>query len=136
MGLLISDKKMICITGPNTPVSLVKTDVLLWERNGIVSIRASTSSVGLPTEDTPITEVWDDTGILPSIPATELPVSETALAIREGKLSPLAIKRPSPVLQKPEGTEKVYEPLEKSVSQIQGVLKGMHVLLDLLVKRG
>ena len=95
------------------------TDVLLWEHSGTVWVCASTSSVGLPTEDTPITDVWDDTGILPHIPATELPVSETVLAVREGKLSPLAIKRSSPVLQKPEGTEAVYEALEKNVGQIQ-----------------
>ena len=97
------------------------TDVLLSERDGIVWIRASTSDLELPTEDTPITDVWDDTGILPPIPATGLPVSEKVLSVREGKLSPLGIKRPSPVLQKPEGTKKVYEPLEKNIDQIQSV---------------
>ena len=97
------------------------TDVLLWERNGIVWIRATTSDVGLPTEDTPITDIWEDTGILPPVPATGLPVSEHMPAVREGKLSPLAIKRPSSLLQKPEGAEKVYEPLEKSVHAIQRV---------------
>ena len=99
------------------------TEVLLSERNGIVWIRASTSNVGLPTEDTPITDVWDDTGILPLIPKTELPVSEQVLAVREGKLSPLAIKRPSPVLQKPERDAKIYEPLEKNIAQIQSVFE-------------
>ena len=98
------------------------TDVLLWERDGTVWVRASTSAVELPTEDTPITDVWDGTGILPPIPATGLPVSEQIRAIREEKLSPLAIKRPSPLLQKPEGTKKVYEPLENSVDEIQRVL--------------
>ena len=93
------------------------TDVLLWERDGTVWIRASTSAVELPTQDTPITDVWDDTGILPPIPAPGMPVSEKILAVREGKLSPLAIKRLSPVLQKPEGTRKVYEALEKNIDQ-------------------
>ena len=97
------------------------TDVLLSERDGTVWIRASTSDFGLPKEDTPITDVWDDTGILPPIPATGLPVSEKILAVREGKLSPLAIKRPSPVLQKREGPKKVYEPLEKNADRIQSV---------------
>ena len=67
------------------------TDVLLWEHDGIVWIRASTSDVGLPTEDTPITDVWDDTGILPPIAAV-FPVSDKLIAVREGTLSPLAIK--------------------------------------------
>ena len=97
------------------------TAVLLWERDGIVWIRASDADVGLPTEATPITDVWDNTGILPSIPATGLPVPEHVPAVREGKLSPLAIKRPSPVLQKIEGIEKTYEPLENSVDEIQRV---------------
>ena len=97
------------------------TDVLLSERDGIVWIRAATSAVELPMEDTPITDVWDDTGILPPIPATQLPVSANVAAIREGKLSPLAIKRPSLLLQKPEGAEKVYESLDKSANQIQRV---------------
>ena len=42
-------------------------DVVLWECDGSAWIRASTSDLGLPTEDTRITEVWDDTGILPPI---------------------------------------------------------------------
>ena len=99
------------------------TNVSLWERDGTVWMRASTSDVGLPTEDTLVTDVWDDTGILPPIPTTGLSVSEEMLAVREGKLSPLAIKRQSPVLQKSEDTEKVYEPLEKNIAQIQRVFE-------------
>ena len=45
------------------------TDALLWERDGTVWIRSSTPDVRRPAEDTPITDVWDDTGILPPIPA-------------------------------------------------------------------
>ena len=97
------------------------TDVLLWERDDTVWIRASTPDVGLPTEDTPITEVWDDTGILPLFPATAPSGSEEMLAVREGQLSPLAIKRPSPVLQKPEDNKKVYEPLENNITQLQNI---------------
>ena len=41
--------------------------VSLWERDGTVWVRASTSDVGLPMEPAPITDVWDDTGILPSV---------------------------------------------------------------------
>ena len=111
-------------------------DVLLWERDGIVWIRASTSDFGLPTEDTPITDVWDNTGILPPIPVPSLPVSEKVIAVREGKLSPLAIKRPSPVLQKPEGTEKVYEPLENNIGQIQSIFDRDTRIIGLTAETG
>ena len=97
-------------------------DVVLWEMDGDVWIRVSTSDLGLPTEDTRITDVWDDTGILPQI-AAELPVSDKMLAVREGRLSPLSIKRPSPVLKKSEDTEKVYKPFEKNIGQINKVFE-------------
>ena len=112
------------------------TDVLLSERDGIVWIRASTSDVGLPTEDTPITDVWDDTGILPQIPEPGLLVSKEVLAIREGQLSPLAIKRSSPVLQKPEATEKVYEILEKNMGQIQSAFDTDARVVGLIAETG
>ena len=110
------------------------TDVLLWERDGTVWIRSSTPDVGLPAEDTPITDVWDDTGILPPIPATGLPVSEKMLTVRKGKLSPLAIKRPSPVLKKPEGEEKIYKPLEKNIAQLQSVFDSDARVIGLLAE--
>ncbi len=109
-------------------------DVVLWETDGGVWIRASTSDSGLPTEDTLITDVWDDTGILPPIPVTGLPVSEEVLAAREGKLSPLAIKRPSPVLQKPNDTEKIYQPLKKNVDQIQNVFDSDKRVIGLIAE--
>lgn len=112
------------------------TDVLLWEKDGIVWIRATTSTVELPTRDTLITDVWDDTGILPPIPTTGLPVSEKMLAVQEGKLSPLAIKRPSPVLQKPEGTEKVYETPEEHIAQIQKVFDSDKRIIGLTAETG
>ena len=111
-----------------------EVDVSLWECDRTVWIRASTSDLQLPTEDTPITDVWEDTGILPMIPATGLPVSENILAVREGKLSPLAIKRPSPVLKKSEDSEKVYEPLEKNISQIQQIFETDTRVIGLLAE--
>ena len=48
--------------------------------------------------------------------------------MREGKLSPLAIRRPSPVLQKPETTEKI-------TIQLQNVPKGTARILRLTVER-
>ena len=96
-------------------------DILLWEQDATVWIRAATPNLGIPTQDTPITDVWDDTGILPPIPADGLLVSEKIQAIRENKLSPLAIRRPSPVLEKKEETQKVYETLDKNIEKIQRV---------------
>ena len=73
-------------------------------------------------EPTPITEIQDDTGILLSLPPTHLPVSDTILAIREGTLSPLAIKRPIPILPKPEAPKTVdTERPEKHPVQTQGI---------------
>ena len=86
-------------------------EVLLWEEAGTVWVRATTPSadVGIPTSPTTlITDVWDDTGIIPPVPSTGLRVSDKVLAVREG-LSPLAIKRPPAILQKAEATEKATE---------------------------
>ena len=112
------------------------TQVSIWERDGTVWVCASTPHVGLPMEPTPITDVWDDTGILSPIPAAELSVSETVLAVREGKLSPLAIKRPSPVLHKIEHTEKVYETLEKTAVQLQRAFDGTTRITGLIAEKG
>ena len=96
-------------------------EVSLWEGEGAIWIQASKPDLGLPMEATPITGVWNDTGILPRVGDAGLPMSEETLAVRAGKLSPLVIKRPAPVLQKSEGTEQVYEPLERGIHQIVGV---------------
>ncbi|MDE0481713.1 MAG: hypothetical protein OXI67_03950 [Candidatus Poribacteria bacterium] len=82
-------------------------EVSLWESEGSVWVRASTSDAGLPTEATLITDVWNDTGILPPLPATGLPIDDKVPAVQEGKLSPLGIKRPKPILQKSKPTEKI-----------------------------
>ncbi len=89
-------------------------EVLLWEDDAIVWIRASTPNAGLPTDPTPITDVWDDTGMLPPVPPTGLSVSNEVRAIREGTLSPLAIKRPTPILHKLRTSENVDDKTEKS----------------------
>ena len=115
------------------PVSLVGDEhVLLWESDGTVWIRASTPEIELPTESTPITEVWDDTGIFPPTPAG-LPTNKI-LAIREGRLSPLAIKRPPPVLHRSEHTEEGYETPEKDSIQALGIFDGTSRILGLITK--
>ena len=90
-------------------------EVSLWEDNGTVWIRASTPVTGLPTEPTQITDVWVDTGIYPK-------VSEKIIAIREGKLSPLAIKRPKPVLRRSQEKNFDYAKLEENNNKIQNLL--------------
>ena len=97
----------------------VDTQVSLWESEGNVWIRASTSDTGLPVEATLITDVWNDTGILPPIPKTGLPIDDKVLTIRTGKLSPLAIKRPPPVLHKLKPNKKSDETREDIWVQMQ-----------------
>ena len=98
------------------------TEVSLWENEGSVWICASTSDTGLPVEATPITDVWNDTGILPPLPATGLPLDNKVPAIREGKLSPLSIKRPTLVLQKLGPTQKIDETRQEIWVQMQRAL--------------
>ncbi|MDE0317850.1 MAG: hypothetical protein OXM61_23470 [Candidatus Poribacteria bacterium] len=95
------------------------TEVALWESESGVWVRAATSDIRLPTEATLITDVWNNTGILPPIPATGLPIDDKVLAIREGKLSPLSIKRPKPILHKSEPTENTSETHEEISVQVQ-----------------
>ena len=95
------------------------TEVSLWENEGGVWVCASTPDTGLPMEATLITDVWNDTGILPPIPKTGLPIDNKVLAVREGELSPLAIKRPPPVLHKASTIEKIDETREEISVQVQ-----------------
>ena len=104
------------------------TDILLWESDGTVWIRTSTPDAGFPLEATPITDIWSDTRIPSPILAITPTISDKMLAVQEGKLSPLAIRRPSPVLQKPETTE-------KTPIQIQSILEGTARILGLTVER-
>ena len=108
--------------------------VSLWESDGMVWVRASTPDAGLPTTSTPITDIWDDTGILRPIPAMGLSVSDEVSAVREGKLSPLAIKRPPPVLHKPEHPNEVYETLETKVAQVEHIFDGTSRILGVVTQ--
>ena len=111
-------------------------EVLLWESDETVWIRASTPDAGFPTIPTPITDVWDDTGILPSIPATGMPVSEKIIAVRAGKLSPLAIKRPLSTLHKPGDTNRVYQTLEENAVQIRQALDQTTRITGIIAETG
>ena len=112
-------------------------EVLLWEDEETVWIRASTPNTELPTESTPITDVWDDTGMLPPVPPNGLPVSDEVLAIREGTLSPLAIKRPSTILHKPETSENIDDKTrEQNAVQTQSIFDRDARILGLTTETG
>ena len=104
------------------------TDALLWENEGTVWLRTSIPDAELPTEATPITEIWSDTGIVSPTLAPVLPVSDKMLAVRAGKLSPLAIRRSRPVLRKPE----IH--LKKALLGYGAFLMETRVSLDLMLK--
>ena len=95
------------------------TEVSLWESEEGVWVCASTADTGLPMEATLITDVWKDTGILPPLPQTGLPIDDKVFAVREGTLSPLALKRPSPVLHTSKPTAKMSETREEMSLQVQ-----------------
>ena len=108
--------------------------VLLWEDDNIVWVRASMPTTGLPTEATPITEVWDDTDIIPSAPGTGIFVSHKMIAVRDGKLSPLAVKRPSAVLHKLEYTQEPYQTPENRPVQTQSIFDGTARILGFVTR--
>ena len=117
---------------PESPID--DEHVLLWESDNIVWVRASMPTTELPTETTPITEVWDDTDILPPTPGTGIFVSDEMLAVRDRKLSPLAVKRPPVVLHKPEHTQTRYQTPENSAVQTQHIFNGTARVLALVAK--
>ena len=108
--------------------------VSLWENEETVWLRASTADIGLPTQSTPITDIWDDTGIIPLTPLADTPVSDKVRIVQEGKLSPLAIKRPSPVLYKSAQTKKIYKALKKNGVQIQDIFDRTDRILGLIAE--
>ena len=105
----------------NPSSTIGSADVSFWESDGTVLVRASTPNVGLPIDATPITDIWDDTGILPPIPGSGLLVSEKVLAVRKGELSPLSVKRLPPMLHKLEERKKVYETSAEDDVRVQRV---------------
>lgn len=108
-----------------------KKHVALWERNGIVWVRASAPGFGLPIEATPITNIWDDTGILPQTQTAAIPSSNNVLAVRQGEISPLAIKRPKPILSKEDYTENILTTLIENATDLQDFYKSDARILGL-----
>lgn len=101
------------------------------------ALHEPTSPEGSDLEPTPLTEIYDDTDILPLLPSTRLPVSDTLLAIREGTLSPLAIKRTRPILHKPEARKGVdAEVPEKRRAQKRGIFDSDARILGVVTETG
>ena len=110
--------------------------ILLWENEGTVWLRASAPDIGLPTVSTPITDIWDDTGIIALKPLAGMSISNKMLTVQKGKLSPLAIKRPSPMLHKSEQKDKVYETLEKNGVEVQNIFDRTDHIFGLIADTG
>lgn len=108
--------------------------ISLWEDEQTVWIRASNHEIGIPVTSTPITDIWVDTGIVPVKSPMPLPLSDKIRNIREGKLSPLAIKRPSPVLQKPEQTDQINSTHKNGNLQKQNMFNQTDHVLGLIAE--
>ncbi len=105
--------------------------ITLWDRNGTVWVRAAAPGFGLPIETTPITDIWKDTGILPQIPTAVMPSSHNVLAVRQGEISPLAIKRPIPILSKEDHTENKIPDLIQNTTELQDLYNSEARILGL-----
>ncbi len=95
----------------------------VWEDQGTVWVRTCTPPTALPTRAVPITDLWDDTGITPPSFDPRFPVTDKMIAVRENKLSPLAIKRQSPIFSCQESTQKVYATPKENADEIRRVLE-------------
>lgn len=111
-----------------------ETHISLWEDRGIVWVRGATPDPMFPTTATPITAIYDDTGITPP---TDPPVSNKVLSVREGTLSPLSLKRASPVLhRRPADVKKTYESFEEKIAEIQRVYEQGTRIIGILSETG
>ena len=108
--------------------------ISLWEDDGTVWIRASIHETGIPVTSTPMTDIWVDTGIVPIKSHASIPISNKILNIREGKLSPLAIKRPSTVLQKSEQTSQMNGTHNNGNFQEQNIFNQTDHILGLIAE--
>ena len=105
-------------------------EVSFWKSDGIVWVQASAPDTGLPTEPTPIVEVWDDTSILPPMREIQKSIPAKVKHVRETGLSPLAIKRPPPVLEQQNQSEvDKNEILKRDAFQVESIFdRGVRIL--------
>lgn len=106
--------------------------VLLWEDEDVVWVRSSVPDIGLPTMSTLITDIWDDTGILSLSSHVGTLVPDRVDKVQEGELSPLAIKRPTPVLNKSDERVEEYDTGEKNGVQTNNTLNQSDRILGLI----
>ena len=92
--------------------------VAVWEDRDTVWVREVTLNTEFPIRAVRITDMWNDTGI-----PEQTPFNETVHAIREGELSPLAIKRMPPKLRKQQTPQKVYKTLKERSAQLKQILE-------------
>ncbi len=104
------------------------THASLWVDQDIVWVRTSTP----PTNAMPITDIWDNTGITPPKTDPRLPVTDKMIAVQENKLSPLAIKRLPPILQREETTQEAYATPKENADEIQHALKKKTRILGII----
>ena len=92
--------------------------VALWEDQDTVWVRSGTPNTEIPIHAVPITDIWSDTGI-----PEQTSFSEIVCTIREGRFSPLGIKRMPPKLQKQQTPPKIYKTLKERSAQLQRILE-------------
>ena len=90
----------------------------LWEDRDVVWVRAAENNTEFPTTATPITDVLQDTGITPTSLVNGLPVNDKIHAVQDRNLSPLAVKRPSPVLNLKDIPKKTYQSTEEKAAKL------------------
>ena len=108
------------------------THASLWVDQDIVWVRTSTPPTAPPTNAMPITDIWDNTGITPPKTDPRLPVTDKMIAVQENKLSPLAIKRLPPILQREETTQEAYATPKENADEIQHALKKKTRILGII----
>lgn len=108
--------------------------ISLWEEEGTVWVCSSTPEIGIPTTPIPITDIWVDTGIVPLKTLANIPISDKVRNIREGKLSPLAIKRPSPKLEKTDQTAQIDPISIKGENQKQNFFEQPNSIFGLIAE--
>ncbi len=107
----------------------------LWEDRDIVWVRAPQPDTEFPSTATPITDVLDGTGITPKKFEKGLRITDKILAIREDKLSPLAVKRAAPKLHLKDIPKTVYQSTEEKEAKLRDIFNGKTRLLWIIPPR-
>lgn len=93
--------------------------ISLWEHDKTVWVRAAKHETDIPTEPTPITNIWEDTGIVSFSIPSKLQLSQKVIAIQRGELSPLSLKRDPAKLNQNSSNEEMYMSPEQMVHHLE-----------------